>query len=660
VRSRRVGLAVLGTLFVALAALGLAAPATNVKPHALFTNAMVLQRGVAAPVWGVADPGGTVTVSVAGKTAAAVADAKGKWMAKLPPLEAGGPHKLTIAGAETLTLDDVLVGDVWICSGQSNMEQGIGMCLDPKAEIAAAKYPRIRLYMVPHNIAGEPQTTVNASWKVCSPETIAEGGWAGFSGAAYYFGRHLHKELDVPIGLIQTCWGGTIAEAWTSAEALKTLPDFKDPVEQFTQQVAELKKGKDSFDERMAAWWRKNDAGSAQGMGWADPKLDSKAWKAMSLPQHWEKAPGLGNFDGLIWFRRSVDLPAGWAGKDLVVELGPIDDRDTTFFNGVAVGSNDQWTTPRKYTIQGRLVKAGRNIIAVRVLDTAGGGGIYGQPGQMKLSCKGSAPQSLAGEWSYQVSAPLAKLSAPPVRAVGGSPNVVTVLYNGMLAPLLPYAIKGAIWYQGESNAGRAMQYRRLMPTLIRDWRNRFGVGDFPFFIVQLANFMAVQTTPVQSGWAELREAQLLTAQNDAKVGLAVITDVGDARDIHPKDKQNVGKRLALSALAIAYGKTLVSSGPEFREMKVQGGKAVLSFDHVGGGLVARGGALKGFAVAGADGKFEWADAVIDGKTIVVSSPKVATPAAARYNWANNPIGNLFNKEDLPATPFRSDVPPTQ
>ena len=649
------------TIVLAVAAFGLAAPATNVKPHDLFTDNMVLQRGVAVPVWGTAEAGGTVTVSVAGKTATAVADAKGHWMARLPALEAGGPHELTIAGTESLTLKNVLVGDVWICSGQSNMEQGIGACANAKEAIADADHPSIRLYQVPHCIAVESQTGVKASWKVCTPETVAQGGWAGFSGAAYYFGRHLHKELGVPIGLIQTCWGGTVAEAWMSAEALKAMPDFKDAVEQFTQRVEETKKGQDTFDQRMADWWRKNDPGSAEGKGWADPGFDASDWKAMALPQHWEKVEGLGDFDGLVWFRREVEVPEAWAGKDLRLELGPVDDRDTTFFNGVAVGENDNWMAPRSYKVPGRLVKAGKAVIAVRVLDTGGSGGVYGQEAQMKLSGPGAAPVALSGDWRYKVSAPMARLTTPPTRDVGGNPNVVTVLYNGMIAPLLPVAIKGAIWYQGESNAGRAMQYRRLLPTMIRDWRNRFVVGDFPFFIVQLANFMAVQTTPVQPGWAELREAQLLTAQADPKVGLAVITDIGDAGDIHPKNKQDVGKRLALSALAIAYGKSLVYSGPEYRSMKVEGNKAILRFDHVGGGLVAKGGGkLKGFAVAGDDKQFHWADAAIEGDTVVVTCSDVAKPVAVRYNWANNPIGNLFNAEGLPAGPLRTDVPPTE
>ena len=658
-KARWSGIAAFAAVVFALAVGCQAAPATNVKPNGLFDDHMVLQRGVAVPVWGTADPGGTVTVSVAGKTASAVADAEGRWMVRLPALEAGGPHELSIAGAKRLTLKDVLVGDVWICSGQSNMEQGIGACADAKEEIAHADHPAIRLFLVPHKIAAEPQTTVDVSWKVCSPETVADGGWAGFSGAAYYFGRTLHRELGVPIGLIQTCWGGTVAEAWTSAEALQTMPDFRDAVAQFRQRVEDMRKGRDTFEKRMAEWWRKNDTGSTQG--WAAPTFDASYWKTMTVPQNWEKVAGLAQFDGLVWFRCDADVPADWAGKDLVLELGPIDDRDTTFFNGVALGGKDNWMAPRRYTVPGKLVKAGTNVIAVRVLDTAGGGGIHGSPDQLKLSGPSGAAVSLAGRWRYKVSAPLAKIGNPPVRDVGTNPNVVTVLYNGMIAPLLPVAIKGAIWYQGESNAGRAMQYRRLLPTMIRDWRNRFGVGDFPFFIVQLANFRGVQTTPVQPGWAELREAQLLAAQADSKVGLAVITDIGDAGDIHPKNKQDVGKRLGLSALAVAYGKKIVSSGPEYRSMKVDGRKAVLRFDHVGGGLVAGGGGkLKGFAVAGEDKAFHWADATIQGDTVVVTSPEVAAPMAVRYNWANNPIGNLYNKEGLPAGPFRTDVPPTE
>ena len=655
-------LAVAGLVFGSVGVCVAAAPATDVKPHSLFSDNMVLQRGMKAPVWGTADAGGKVTVTLCGQRVAAVADEKGQWMVRLKPLKAGGPHTLKIAGRKTITLSNVMVGDVWICSGQSNMEQGIGACANPKEEIANANHPGIRLFMVPHKISGEPQKTVEASWAVCSPATVATGGWAGFSGAGYYFGRHLSGELKVPIGLIQTCWGGTVAEAWTSAEALEKLPDFKPTVQQFTKDVAARKSGGYSFKKAMAAWWRKNDPGSAKGANWAGPAMDVSTWKTMAQPKAWAAGPAeLRKFDGLVWFRRDIDVPAEWAGRDLMLELGPIDDRDTTFFNGTEVGANEAYTAARKYRVAGKLVKAGRNVVAVRVLDTGGGGGLYGKPEQMKLSLAagGGKAASLAGPWRYRIAATMAKLGSPPLRRLG-SPNIVTVLYNGMLAPLVPYGIRGAIWYQGESNTGRPMQYRRLLPAMIEDWRSRFGVGKFPFLVVQLANFLAVQTTPVQSGWAELREAQLLTERNDPKVGMAIITDIGDARDIHPKNKQGVGRRLALAALAIAHDRKLVYCGPVFRGMKAEGAKARLTFDHVGGGLVARGGKLKGFAISGADGKFVWADAAIDGAAIVVSSAQVSKPIAVRYNWANNPIGNLFNKEGLPAGPFRSDVPPTK
>jgi sialate O-acetylesterase len=422
------------------------------------------------------------------------------------------------------------------------------------------------------------------------------------------------------------------------------------------QAAAARKQGKAApFDEQIAQWWAKNDPGSAGGLGWADPAADDSSWKTMNLPAAWEGA-GLPGFDGVVWFRRIVELPEAWAGREAVLHLGPIDDIDTTWVNGTKVGETGVWTAPRDYKVPAKVLKAGRNVVAVRVLDTGGGGGIYGQPGQMKLSGSGEEV-ALAGAWKYKDSVPLGKCGPVPARPDQGNPNVVTVLYNGMIAPILPAAIRGAIWYQGESNAGKPAQYRTLLPTMIRDWRGRFSGGEFPFLIVQLANFMAVQTRPSEGGWAELREAQLWTAQNVPKTGLAVITDIGDAADIHPKNKQDVGKRLALNALAIAHGRKLVCSGPIYREMKARDGKIELRFDHVGGGLVARGDALKGFAIAGEDGAFEWADAVIEGDAVVVSSPKVPRPAAARYGWASNPIGNLFNREGLPASPFRTDAP---
>ena len=634
-----------------------AAPAADLPfLHPLFSDHMVLQHGIENPVWGWTEPGAVVKVTLQGKTVQATAGQDGKWMAKLPPLVAGGPWKMDVMGPQRVSLSDVLVGQVWICSGQSNMEWSVANSNNAEKEIKEATHPRVRLFTIPKRISGEPQVTVDSSWQRCTPETIP-----GFSAVGYYFGRELHQRLNIPVGLIHSSWGGTIAEAWTSGEALAQMEDFKGAVETTRQQFAALKAGGGSFDERMAKWWAENDPGSKVDASWSAVEVAAEGWQAMALPAAWEGA-GLPDFDGIVWFRRSVEVPAELAGKTARLELGPIDDRDDTYLNGTRLGGMEVHTAERKYDISAGALQAGPNVIAVRVLDTGGGGGLYGQPEQMRLVIpkqEGVAEEvvlPLNGEWQFKASTALGSLSPVPQK-VGSNPNVVTVLYNGMIAPLAPYGVRGAIWYQGESNAGRAEQYRRLLPTLIGDWRSRFNSGDFHFHIVQLANFMEVQKEPVQGGWAELREAQALTAKNDSKVGLAVITDIGDAADIHPRNKQDVGKRLALRALATTYGRgDVVPSGPEFAEMKIEGGKAILSFNHVGGGLQAKGGELKGYAIAGAEKKFVWGKAEISGNTVVVSAEEVPEPVAVRYNWANNPIGNLFNKEGLPAAPFRTDV----
>ena len=671
----------IGNLCIAVALMGAAPGAAGEGPrpllHGLFTDHMVLQRDVLAPVWGHAEPGRRVKVEMAGKSAGATAGPDGKWAVKLGPFAAGGPHTLTVSasepvkvkgdlinqlrneaahladGPETVTLKGVLVGDVWICSGQSNMEWAVANSNDAEAEIKAADHPRIRLYTVPKRVASEPKEDVSGRWEPCSPETVG-----GFSAVGYFFGRDLQKELDVPIGLINSSWGGTVAEAWTSGEALATMDDFRPAVAELKEQAAEAGKGPVAFEKRMADWWRKNDPGTSEAPGWADPKLDAASWKAMELPQHWEQA-GLADFDGLVWFRKEFDLPESLAGKPLTLHLGPIDDRDTTFVNGVEVGHADQWLAGRDYKVPAGLAKAGRNVVAVRVLDTGGEGGIFGKPADLRLDPPdeaGVASISLAGPWQYRVAAPLAKLATPP-SPPGENPNTVTVLFNGMIAPLAPFAIEGAIWYQGESNSGRPEQYRRLLPTMIGDWRARFGVGEFPFFIVSLANLRQRHAEPAESQWAELREAQWLTSRAVPKAGVAMAIDIGEANDIHPRNKQEVGRRLALNALALAHGKDVEYSGPTFRAAEPKGDALRLSFDHAGGLAVKGGGALKGFAVAGEDGRFAWAEATLDGDAVVVSSPKVPHPVAARYAWADNPECNLTNKAGLPAVPFRTDAP---
>ena len=615
--------------------------------HQLFNDHMVFPRDIEAPVWGWCEPGKEVTVAMGNKSAKAVAGADGRWQVKIGPFGAGGPHELKITGPKEQIVKDVLIGDVWICSGQSNMEWDVNSSNNPQDEIAKANHPKIRLFYVPKRISTEPQSLVSADWKVCSPESVP-----GFSAVGYFFGRLLHEQTGIPIGLINSNWGGTVAEAWTSAGALKTMDDFKGAVEDFERMA---KNGQDDFEQIIAEWWKKNDPGSVGGLGFADPNVDVNGWKTMNLPGLWE-GQGLPDFDGIVWFRRDFELPENWTDKDVKLHLGPIDDRDTTWVNGSKVGEMNDWNNDRVYKVPKKLLKAGRNTIAIRVLDTGGGGGFHGRPEQLKLERDGGDPVALTGEWRWNATKPLGEVAQPPSR-LDNNPNGITVLSNGMISCLEPFAIKGAIWYQGESNAGRAAQYRRLLPTMIKDWRQRFGVGDFPFYIVQLANFMDTTTDPVQSGWAELREAQLWTAMNVPNCGIAVITDIGDAKDIHPRNKQDVGKRLALEALAKTYGKQIVHQGPLYKEMKVEGNAVRLVFDHVGGGLEQRGDKLAGFAIAGADGKFVHGEARIDGANVIVTGGGIDQPTAVRYGWANNPPATLFNKDGLPASPFRTDAP---
>jgi sialate O-acetylesterase len=626
--------------------------------HQLFTDHVVLQRGVRFPVWGWTTPGARVSVRMNGKEASAIADERGRWTARLGPFEAGGPHTLTVEGPQSVTLKDVLVGDVWLASGQSNMEMDITHVSDAQAEVARADHPLIRLFTVPKVASARPLDTVQARWMVCDPKTVAGGGWGGFSAVAYFFGRRLQRELNVPVGLIHTSWGGTAAEGWVSPEALASMPDFAPTVGELEKVWADSKTTPAEFDKVMEDWWAKNDPGSAASPSWADASFDASGWKRMRLPQAWEEA-GLPGFDGVVWFRRTFELPADWAGRDLLLSLGPIDDRDTTYVNGVRVGALSQWDTPRSYRVAARLLRPGLNTVAVRVLDTGVGGGIFGEPAQLRIEPADSGvgtPVSLSGEWSYRASVALGDLKEQPPQQGGNDYSVPNIRYNGMIAPLLPFAVKGAIWYQGETNVGRAAQYERLLPVLVRDWRARFQVGEFPFFIVQLANYLERREAPFDSEWARLREAQLRVSQSVPNSGLAVTIDIGDAKDIHPKNKLDVGERLALVALAKVYGRNLEYSGPVYRRMKVEGERVRLTFDHAGGGLSAKGGgALKGFAVAGTDGRFVWAEASIEGDEVVVWSPQVKRPAAVRYGWADNPECNLYNRAGLPASPFRTD-----
>jgi len=722
-------------LLVALILGGLTAVhADEAKPflHPLFTDNMVLQRGVPDPIWGWTTPGNAVNVALNGKARRVIAGADGKWVAKIGPFKAGGPYTLTVKGPQSVTLKNILIGDVWLCSGQSNMEFGVGNLVNAKEEIAHSDHPNIRLFTVARAVSQTPLALPVGRWQVCGPKTITEGQWSGFSAVAYCFGRELEKNLHVPIGLIHSSWGGTPAEAWTSAEALAPLPDFA-PVVTAMQQARQDPNG---FGKTTDAWYARHDPGS-KDKTWADVDLSTSDWKAIAEPVAFQQSgiPELAGTNDVVWLRREFDLPAAWSGKDLTLHLGPIDDRDTTYINGTPVGGLNDYAAPRDYKVPAALLKPGRNVLAVRVLDTGGPndrGGLTGKADAIKIEAVGDPTPAvpLAGPWLVKAGGAIPADDPAPV-VPGSDQNTPTTLYNGMVSPLAPFGLKGAIWYQGESNAGRGKQYQALLPALIGDWRKRFGAGDFPFLVVQLANYdpnLAQHTQPGESGWAEVREAQLLTAEHLPRVGIAVTDDIGEAGDIHPKNKQEVGHRLALAAEVIAYDKPVEYGGPLYQSMTVEGSKVRLKFTHVGGGLVAKPldlgaalvksaeaaktapapvqaaktaeavGAAKavkaaeaanvtvkstakteekpsdkpsektpekaaektalekllGFAIAGADGVFVWADARIDGDSVVVSSPTVPQPTDVRYAWADSPVCNLYNKAGLPASPFRT------
>lgn len=618
----------------------------DVVPASLFRDHAVLQQGMPIPVWGTADEGEHVTVTLGDHTASTVAR-DGKWSVRLAALPAGGPHTLAIAGQNRVELSDVLIGEVWVCGGQSNMERHLGLqqwqkpIVNWEAEVAAADFPRIRHFGVDRRMALDPQTDVGGRWLVCSPETAPQ-----FTAVGFFFGRALHLARGTPIGLIHSSWGGTPAESWTSPEGIKNIPEFADVAARLDRIRQDPAAAQATFEQTLARWFETNDPGSAADAPWSAPALDTAAWPRMRLPALVESA-GLPGFDGVVWFRREVDLPAAWADQEADLHLGAIDDIDATWVNGRLVGGHNVYNVPRVYRLPAGTLKPGRNVIAVRVLDTGGGGGLWGGA-PMRLA-RPDAPADtlpLDGDWRYQATVFSGKAPPPPINPAIGA-DTPTVLHGGMIAPLLPYAIRGVIWYQGEANSGRPELYRRLLPNLVADWRRAWGQGDFPFLYVQIA--------PHREMPPEIREAQRLSLKSIPRSAMAVTLDVGDADDIHPADKRPVGERLALAARALAYGEAIEYSGPLFESLQVRGSRAVLAFSHVGGGLVAKDGELKGFTLAGADGAFQPARATIVGDTVEVVADAVSAPTAVRYAWANVPEGNLFNREGLPASPFATD-----
>ena len=490
------------------------------------------------------------------------------------------------------------------------------------------------------------QNTEEAKWELCTEKSAAV-----FSAVGYYFGVDLNKQIGVPIGLINSNWGGTDIETWISLETMYADKDYAAVIEKMKS--ANLDELNRQAEKMQQEWQNKIDKEDPGITGkWYMPGSASGDWKKMVLPQAWEGA-GLPALDGVVWFKKEIVIAAADAGKEAILSLGPIDDSDVTFVNGTQVGETiNRYNLPREYAIKPGILKEGKNLIAVKVIDTGGGGGINGNANQMQLVVSGTA-MSLAGDWLYRVG-----LDLPAPRSASSPNSYPSLLYNGMINPLINFPIKGVIWYQGENNAGNYVKYRSLFPAMINDWRSKWMIGDFTFLFVQLANYMEPIDEPRESSWAGLREAQTMTLSLP-KTGMAVIIDIGEAKDIHPKDKDNVGYRLSLAAQKVAYGKEVVYSGPMYKSMEVKGNAIILDFNNTGSGLMVKDkyGYLKSFMIAGADKKFVWATAsVAPDNKVIVSSVQVKNPVAVRYAWADNPEdANLYNKEGLPASPFRTD-----
>lgn len=608
----------------------------------IFSDNMVLQRETAIPIWGTANVGENITVSLNKQTKSVIAGADGKWFIKLKSEKANTNLTLKIIGENTLEIKNVAIGEVWLCTGQSNMEWSVGQSSNADKELPLTENPNIRQIKISKTISGLPQADFKeGNWELSNPTNTKT-----FTGVGYFFAREIYKELKVPIGLINASWGGTNIETWISREGFESSSEFKDMIaampkldldlltksriEQKTKEVEALQGIKiKSFDSN-----------TFQQLSFDDSKLP-----ALNLPELWEKQ-NLGEFDGVVWLRKVITLTAEQAAKSAKIELAKIDDNDITFINGAEIGKTNQWDARRQYKIPNGVLHEGKNLIVVKVTDTGGGGGIYGETEDLKLVL-GDENIPLNGIWKFQIESILSKTNEN---------SLPSIAYNAMINPLIPYSIRGVLWYQGESNAGRAYQYRTAFPLLIKDWRKKWG-NEFPFYFVQLATFNTTGDSNSGSGWAELREAQTMTLALP-KTGMVVTTDIGNPKDIHPTNKQTVGNRLASIAFNRIYKKRMIDSGPVFNSMKIIGNKIIISFKDIGGGLMTtdQNGIVKGFEIAGNNQVFHEATALIEGKTIVISSDKVVSPSAVRFGWVGDASAcNLFNKEGFPAIPFRTD-----
>ncbi|MFC4478089.1 sialate O-acetylesterase [Flavobacterium chungangensis] len=615
----------------------------NVRMPLIFSDGMVLQRDKQIPIWGFADANESVEVHFNKQIKKTQADKNGKWTVNLNAEKAGGPFELTIIGKNKITIKNVLVGEVWICSGQSNMEFQVFKTMNSEKEISSADYPMIRHFGVAQDLSGTPKDDLKqGKWEVANKESVGN-----FTAVGYYFARKLYAELKIPIGIINTSWGGTNVEAWTSREAFENSPDFKAMIadvptvdinaifETYKKSVLDNLKKVQGFDVSM-----ENEE------QFKNPNLQDKNWPEIKVPSLWENQQ-IGNIDGIVWMRKTIVLTAEQAKKEAVLHLAKVDDEDKTYVNGVEVGTNNLWDAKRVYKIPSNVLKEGTNVIAVRITDYSGGGGIYGDPQDLKIDFKDSN-LPLEGLWKFNVI---------KVRIEVSPNSYPSLLYNAMVNPLVPYAMQGVLWYQGEANVWRAAEYKKSFPLMINDWRTKFKQGNFPFYFVQLSTFDEFGGNSQKgSRWAELREAQSETLKLP-NTGMAVTTDIGNAKDIHPTNKQDIGLRLVAIAMNNIYGKKQVHSGPTYKSQTIKGNEIILTFDNIGSGLsTPNNDELKGFEIAGVDKVFHSAKAIIKDNKIIVSSDKVQNPVAVHYGWADDDTAiNLFNKEKFPASPFRTD-----
>ena len=628
----------------------------SLKLSALFCDHAVLQRGIPVPVWGWAPPGSIVSISLGVVSATTRSGPTGRFRADLPPMPAGGPFELHVqADGDKVVARDVFVGEVWLASGQSNMEFTLATCAS-MTDIAEADHPLVRMITVDRTALVGPRANFEGAWQTATPQNAQ-----AFSAVGYFFARRLCAELGVAVGIVNSSWGGTFAQTWTSRETLARNPDYAAWMRRYHEKI-NTREYWDSLVAPKDSPYPADPGNQGVAKGWAQPEFDDQRWPSMGLPSIWQSAGH--NYSGVFWFRKAVEIPAEWAGQDLLLNLGAVDKQDITWFNGEQIGATGKgmeavfWNVPRSYRIPGRLVRPGRNVIAVRVYSFVYGGGLIGPGPAMTLHpATGGNAIPLAGAWSYQVEHDFGPVAVLPMGTLGeGNPNSPHMLFDNMIAPLVPYGIRGAIWYQGESNVDAADLYHHLITEMIRCWRHAWGQADFTFLQVQLANYQPALPFQPASTWALLREAQL-QAVREPDVGLAVAIDIGDADDIHPANKRDVGYRLAQWALGRTYGRTLVPSGPIYSKMTIEGERIRIHFDHAEGGLVAKGGSLKTFFIAGVSRRFVEAEAQIEGRTVVVCCKTIAEPLAVRYAWADNPDGsNLCNADGLPASPFRTDT----